>query len=694
MNTVLQKEYRLIYFKYAPEDVLIKVYPENPTSTEEENTDYIISKLDKSSVNLFLVKRVPNEREFINYKYRVVFYKPQLLGSTNVNVPIYSFQLYFRGETAIVKYEPSKAIPKEIKENNLEKSFAKHPSTNIYFIKDYNGEDFLLSEKMRKVKFIGKTKNSNGTYTSIQKDSNMRIKLLKVEGEEDKDSSNVSSDIKKDYIFEVPLNTDVTVGLVPYKLDNISEYTRFVIDSIVVDNKESQTKLIHFAEIWNNMYEQELVFKDDGYFVDFKFDPELYNLEYSIDSKEMVKQKESPLSLSLKENNGKDIKINLTAKDFVIKYLKHPTETMDYKFMADKKAVEVIKNLNEKYYDFTEITGDGSLLIKPNFNRISFAIFSNPVGSKIKYKRIEPSSKKTDYQIVELGESPVFFESFDFGKYQITATWYEKDEKSGNIKEYFLEKSVEFCEPPSKKYMKDISYLKKGETEIPYLMFYLLDAIESNDYKRDAKPDIEVITDKTDKKESSTNNKNKKDTTSDVTKKEMTKNDISSDIVTSNNKKEVTKIDPIKKDTTTDNKVENSKKDLDTNKNKIDTYKKEDVKLLKRSKEDLKYIIKSEKSKVDNYYIQIAAFQVGERPLSFINFYAEVFANEYNKMYNRDIKSKLFLANKTVNQKEYQVIVYGKYFNPKDVESDIKHIHKIVNDAFIVNEKLLNGEKL
>ena len=85
----------------------------------------------------------------------------------------------------------------------------------------------------------------------------------------------------------------------------------------------------------------------------------------------------------MKENNGKDIKINLT-KDFVIKYLKHPTETMDYKFMADKKAVEVIKNLNEKYYDFTEITGDGSLLIKPNFNRISFAIFSNPVGSKIK----------------------------------------------------------------------------------------------------------------------------------------------------------------------------------------------------------------------------------------------------------------------------------------------------------------------
>ncbi len=453
MNRALQKEYKLIYFKYAPEDILIKVYPLNPTDTKEENTDYIISKLDNSSINLFLVKKSPNERDYVNYKYRVVFYKPQNFNGNSVNVPIYSFQIYFDGEDAVVKYEPFKAIPKEIKESNLEKKFAKHPATNIYFIKDYNGEDFLLNERMRKVKFIGKIKNANGTYSPVNPEANLKIKLIKMDEESETDNS---SDIKKDYIVQVPLYQDITLGLVAYRIERFSEYSRYDIDSIIVNNVPSDTKIIHFAEIWNNMYEQELIFKDDGSVIDFKFDPELYDLEYIIDNN-LIKQKESPLSLSLKQYDDKNIKINLTAKDFVVKYLRHPTETIEYKSVSYKRGIDVIKEINEKYPDFTEITEDGSLNIKPNFNQVSFVIFTNPTRAKIKYKRLEPQSKNSNYETVELGESPVFFEKFDFGKYLISASWYEKDDK-GKVKEYFKEKIVEFSDPPSKKYLKDISY--------------------------------------------------------------------------------------------------------------------------------------------------------------------------------------------------------------------------------------------
>jgi len=704
MNRALQKEYRLVYFKYAPEDILIKVYPLNSTNTEEENTDYIISKIDNNSINLFLVKKAPNERDYINYKYRVVFYKPQKFNESVVNIPVYSFQIYFKDDDAIVKYEPFKAVPKEIKENNLEKKFEKHPTTNIYFIKDYNGEDFLLSERMRKVKFIGKIKNANGTYTPVKPESNLKIKLIKIDEEISEDNT---SDIKKDYIVEVPLYQDVTLGLVAYRIERISEYTRYDIKSILINNVESDTKIIHFAEIWNNMYEQELVFQDDGSVIDFNFDPGLYDLEYIIDNK-LIKQKDSPLSLSLKQYDNKDIKINLTAKDFVVRYLKHPTETIEYKSLSYKRASDVIKEINQKYSDFTEITEDGALKIKPNFNQISFAIFSNPTRAKIKYKRLEPSSENSNYKQVELGETPIFFEKFDYGKYIITATWYEKEDNK--IKEYFVEKTIEFSEPPSTKFLEGVNYLRKGETEIPYLMFYLL----GNDKKIKNVTDVtsdskekEIIRDVSSddklKENKDLYSENKKDVTSDSKEKEIIR-DVSSDDklkenkdLYSENKKDVTsdsKEKEIIKDISSDDKLKenNKNKTITTDKtNGInDKEKKEDIKLTKKAKEDLKYI---KKSNNDLFYIQIAAFQIGEKPLSFINYYGEVFANEYKKMYNKDIKNSLFLANKVVNKKNYIVIVFGSFKKIEDARKEISLVHDIVNDAFIVKEKLLESKK-
>lgn len=631
MNRVLQKEYRLVYFKYAPEDVIVRVYPLNPTNTLEENTDYIISKLDNNSINLFLVKKSPNERDFVNYKYRVVFYKPQKLNDDIVNVPVYSFKIYFKDNDAIVQYEPFKAVPKEIKENNLEKKFEKHPATNIYFIKDYNGEDFLLSERMRKVKFIGKIKNSNGTYTPVSPEAKLKIKLIKI----DEEGEDNTGDIKKDYIVEVPLYQDVTLGLVAYRIEKVSEDSRYDVKAIVINNIESDTKIIHFAEIWNNMYEQELVFADDGTVIDFRFDPELYDLEYIIDNV-VTKQKESPLSLSLKKYDNKDIKINLTAKDFVVKYLRHPTETIEYRSLSYKRTIDVIKEINEKYSDFTEITEDGALNINPNFNQVSFAIFSNPTRAKIKYKRLEPQSKNTIYKTKELGETPVFFEKFDYGKYLITATWYEKDENK--IKEYFMEKVIEFSEPPSKKYIEGINYLRKGETRIPYLMFYLLNGEKSV--------------------------KNIIDTTTDTTN-----------------------IDVVK-----EKKIENNEKNGEKEDKKITNNNngiKEQIKLVKKAKEDLKYIKKINK---DVFYIQIAAFQIGEKPLSFINYYGEVFANEYKKLYNKDIKGSLFLANKVVNKRNYIVIVFGYFNKIDDARKEITFVHKIINDAFIIKERVLENK--
>ncbi len=143
-----------------------------------------------------------------------------------------------------------------------------------------------------------------------------------------------------------------------------------------------------------------------------------------------------------------------------------------------------------------------------------------------------------------------------------------------------------------------------------------------------------------------------------------------------------------KKVTTTTTTI---KKTTTTIKPKTTTTTIKEVTLIKKAKEDLKYI-KKIKSKTDIFYIQLAAFKAGEKPLSFINYYAEIIANEYKKMYNRDIKGSLFLANKIVNKKKYIVIVFGSFNKLDHARKGIALIYKVVNDAFIVNQKVLLEE--
>lgn len=636
-TTTLRKEYELLFFKFGPEDLLVKIYPENFNETDEDKTDYIISKIDNKSAHVFLVKKSPNERNFVEYRYRVAFFKPQKFGNTKINVPIYSFSLYYDGDDIIVKYEPSKAVPKEIKDNNLEKRFSKDPRTNIFFLKDYDGEDFNLSERIRKVKFVGKVKNDNGTYTEITDDMGIKIRLLKVE-DISKSSTSEKGVLKKDSFIEIPLNQDIYVGLVPYKIEDVSSLVRYTVTSILTNGKESQDTFIHFAEIWDNMYEQQLIFKDDGYFLDFTYDLNLFDINYSFDGKNFITCSESPLSLSLKENDGKTLKMNLISKNYVVKYLKNPTKEIIYDLAGLKRAVEAAKEINQKYPDITQIKKDGSLFINPDYKKTSFVIFSNPPRAKIKYKILEPAIKDTSSDYSEIGEAPIFFNELNYGIYSFKAFWYEKDFKSSEIKEYSEEMIVEFSEPVSENYFSNIKYLSKNENKIPYIEFFKSNKERELSKNSSIEESVLIVEHPDDKLVKDNGGVEKK-------------SDVTGDVFLKSGKD------------LTEDKIKDE-----------ESLKLESITLggLKNGKEA-------------SLYIQIKSVEIREFNIADLTSFSIAFITKYKSVNNKSFPIKPQLGTKNINNKNYIAVLVGP-FSSKTAVDELKLIKNISFDAFVVRE--------
>jgi len=667
----LQKDYRLIFFRFGPEDLLLKVFPDNKDKTDENNTDYIMSKIENGNAHIFLVKKSPNERNIVDYKYKIVLYKPQLINGNTINIPIYSFSVYFDDDDVVVVYEPSKALPKEIKENNLEKKFARSPGTNIYFLKDYNGEDFMLKERMRKVKFLGKIKNANGSYTKITDDYKINIKLIKKDDVNDLGSSENADSINS---FIIPINYDIIVGLAPYKIETESLKERYILHSIVVDKEEKTDTFIHFAEVWDTMYEQELIFVDDGYFIDFKFDKNLYNLEYSFDDGDVNRYDSSPLSISIKENGGKNLKICLIAKDFAVKYLKNPTTLINCYLSSDMKAIEIGKRISYEYPN-AEILEDGSIYIKPDFNKTPFAILSSPIRTKIKYKLLDPIYSEANGEYKEIGETPIFFDNLDYGKYAFVAYWYEKDERTLLVNYVTEESVVEFSDPKSKRYISDIKYFQKNETSIPYIEFNRETVGKKKNplISADASPDESEIKEDIDVDLDLTKNLTKKEEenifTPDIENKsdkiEKTENDLTADkIVPSRDKVEAT---------TDKTVVENS----------------ESKNIQKKADYDSGYIpIKFQSIKKDgknSFYIQIASYKLRKENVYYIECFGDFFIAEYKSKYGKNFENNPKVAYKDVEGEKYLALLLGP-FDYNVAESYLPNVYLLAEDAFMVSQ--------
>ena len=670
----LQKDYRLIFFRFGPEDLLLKVFPDNNDKTDENNTDYIMSKIENGNAHIFLVKKSPNERNIVDYKYKIILYKPQSINGNTINIPIYSFGVYFDDDDAVVVYEPSKALPKEIKENNLEKKFARSPGTNIYFLKDYNGEDFMLKERMRKVKFLGKIKNANGSYTAITDDYKINVKLIK---KDDINNLSLSENIDSINSFIIPINYDIIVGLAPYKIDTVSAKERYLLNSIVVDKIEKTDTFIHFAEVWDTMYEQELIFVDDGYYIDFKFDKNLYNLEYSYDGGEVKRHDYSPLSISIKENSDKKLKISLIGKDFAVKYLKNPTTLINCDLSSDMKAVETIKKISYEYPN-AEILEDGSLYIKPDFNKTSFAILSSPIRTKIKYKLLDPIYSENNGEYKEIGETPIFFDDLDYGKYSFVAYWYEKDERTLLVNYVTEETVVEFSDPKSKKYISEIKYFQKNETSIPYIEFNRETAGKKKNpiIFPDTSPDVSEIKNDIDVDLDLTNN----------AQKEIVRPDIenTSDI----NDKIKTILENI--DVTTD-KINQTvdKVDVTADKIVIENTKKNSI---SKTTDDLSgYLpIKFQSIKKDeknDYYIQIASYRLRKENVYYIECFGDFFIAEYKNKYGKNFENNPKVAYKRVEGKKYLTLLLGP-FDYNTAESYISNVYVLAEDAFMVSQNV------
>lgn len=670
----LQKDYRLIFFRFGPEDLLLKVFPDNNDKTDENNTDYIMSKIENGNAHIFLVKKSPNERNIVDYKYKIILYKPQSINGNTINIPIYSFGVYFDDDDAVVVYEPSKALPKEIKENNLEKKFARSPGTNIYFLKDYNGEDFMLKERMRKVKFLGKIKNANGSYTAITDDYNINVKLIK---KDDINNLSLSENIDSINSFIIPINYDIIVGLAPYKIDTVSAKERYLLNSIVVDKIEKTDTFIHFAEVWDTMYEQELIFVDDGYYIDFKFDKNLYNLEYSYDGGEVNRRNSSPLSISIKENSDKKLKISLIGKDFAVKYLKNPTTLINCDLSSDMKAVETIKKISYEYPN-AEILEDGSLYIKPDFNKTSFAILSSPIRTKIKYKLLDPIYSENNGEYKEIGETPIFFDDLDYGKYSFVAYWYEKDERTLLVNYVTEETVVEFSDPKSKKYISEIKYFQKNETSIPYIEFNRETAGKKKNpiIFPDTSPDVSEI-----------------------------KNDIDVDLdLTNDEKKEIVR--PVIENTSDINdKINATLEKIDVTTDKINqTVDKVDVTAdkivienteknsISKTTDDLSgYLpIKFQSIKKDannDYYIQIASYRLRKENVYYIECFGDFFIAEYKNKYGKNFENNPKVAYKIVEGKKYLTLLLGP-FDYNTAESYMSNVYVLAEDAFMVSQNV------
>lgn len=461
----IQDKYDMAFFKFGPEDLIVKIYSENKDDIIENKRESYISNIDKNSAYIFLSKEESNNEIFNNY--RIVFFKPNKVENYGtINIPIYSFIIIYNNNELKVKYNIYDDVPYYISENNYEIVLKKDQKSNIYNIKNYDGEDFMFDNKIKNVEFTGKIKNKDGTFTDIHNDSNIKIKLSKYE------EFLINEDVKElknDISCEIPLNSRVYIGENRYYIDAINSQERFQIDSLIINGKKNITKIADYSEIKDKDYKQEMIFYDEGRFIDFKFESDLYSAQYAFDEMDFEKTDNSPLSLSLKKYDGKTLRMRLLLKENSRKYLNDRFENLTYLFNSNVKSIEAVKEINAAYPEISKIEPDGSIYFKPDYKQTPFLITSVPSTAEIEIKKIEPKDSLSGNNYYKVGNAPIFYDNFDYGKYSIKATWFEINPSTSKLRKYTTLKKIVFSDPTSDEFTKEMQFLNQNGTNIPYI---------------------------------------------------------------------------------------------------------------------------------------------------------------------------------------------------------------------------------
>ncbi len=681
------KEYAMVYFKFGPEDLKIKVFADNDDLTEESHTDYIISQIKNSQCKLYLVKKFPNERALVHYRYRVIFYKPQNIGGNNYDVPIYSFKISFSGEDVVVEYPPSKAVPAEIKKNNLKKSFHRTPGSNIYYLKDYTGGDFALYDRMRRVTFRGFIKNANHTYTKMNNNIGVKVRLTKLNLTTSSGISNVTDREREINTIDVPLNEEIVVGMVPYKLSSPSDKDRYQLKFLRVEESESPIKIIHFGEVWDNLYEQALIYQDDDYYMDVHFDDHVYELEYGIGEVggEIKRVEKSPLTIFLKDYDKQLLQFKLMAKAYAARYLEEPAPVIQLKVNASKRASLTVKDLALAHPNDVLVRDDGQAMILPRYKKTMFSIFTEPEGARVRIKRIDPVSGTDKPAFKVVGQSPVFFDQFEDGRYVIAADWFEKGAYDLGVRTETREVKIELSDSPNPELTKAIHWIKKQDTSMPYVLlkYHSGDSSDETDGFR-VDPVLPVL--QTNSEES--NNKMDLEVTNGVLK---VSNEISNESEVSTNNKmdlEVTN-EVLKVSNEISNKVKKEVRNLAEDE-KAELNISDDFQAL----EETKFVVKAHsilKGPETLYYVQIAAFQFPAEKLKINSFLTKkVWGREsFNRVFDRD---EAWGAWKFVKHRRYVVLVVGA-FSKSEAMVARQELLKWFPGSFVISDRDLTPIK-
>lgn len=666
---VTTKKYVMVYFKFGPKDLKIKVFPDNENLTDESHTDYIISKVKNSQCTLYLVKKFPNERELVHYRYRVMFYKPQKIGKKNYDVPIYSFNISFSGDDVVLEYPPSKAVPQEIKKNGLKKKFHKNPGSEVYYLKDYTGGDFTLHDRMRRVKFSGFIKNANGTYTKIKNNLNVKVNLTRLNSNQ-ADDTNITEREREINSIDVPLNAEVVVGMFPYELNSPSSRDRYQLKFLRVDEQESPIRIIHFGEVWNNLYEQALVYQDDGFYLDISFEDGIYNLQYVVGEKEgkTLQVTHSPLTLFLKDYDNQLLQFKLVGRDYAQRYLKEPAPVVQLKVNASKRAFQTAKDLALSYPDDVLVRKDGQISFLPRYRKTLFSIFTEPSGARIRIKRIDPPAgigEDAGFKVV--GQSPIFFDDFEYGRYLIAADWFEKGAYDLGVHTEVRQVKIELSDSPDPELTNDLLWVQKQNTRMPYV---LLKYNDQDSKSKDAGFQVEPLFPNTNAQTRVTNTKSPVDTNKIIETNRLN---------TSTNKQPESSKTNQNISLSTNDSNEGVWKDDFKPLDKIQSLSVSPVSVHAHS------ILKGSEPL---YYVQIAAFELATEQ-SKVNPFLQhkVWSKEsFIKMFDRD---EVWSAQKLLGNKTYVVLVVGA-FSKSEAKAARRELLRWFPGSFVTSDRQLN----
>ncbi len=455
------RKFALVYFEYAPADLLVKIWPYGDSGiiTASTKSEHIIKKkLDNGVAEVFLAYEFPMEKDISGYKYRylVQFYKKYRYKGQDNLISIYSFILKVNSNTVKVKYEPLRSIPDKIKENDFSRTFKPYPNTKKYFIKQFNEDIFKLNSFFKKIYFKARLYDrSRDRLLQLKRPGSVRISLQKME--KSAATGSYTSRGKIDPVISVPLYEDLYVGAWPYKIKSYNS-RRYKLTGFIVNGEKKFFKdknvynIIDFSEQWKNQVEQTLILENTSNVLDVYFDEKYFTLECLDPEGRMLKRETAPVAFYLPAYYGKSFKLSLNADTPEKNYLTRAAYTIGLTVPSGSKNTDLAGLITSGYSNLAGIYRQPyEILLKPVYKSGPFAIFTDPPGAVVKYKRIYSVEPNVSLPFQTGGDSPVYIEDFPYGLYQCEVEWYDN---SGSSKKITSRRVVvfEFCDKNNNDY--------------------------------------------------------------------------------------------------------------------------------------------------------------------------------------------------------------------------------------------------